>query len=87
MATFDTKMIKVEMKSRNASTNDATSETDDDERTASPLARSKTMLTPKLTVGIESVQVARRLSRNPPTVERQRIPLLSLLFSLLRGRQ
>ena len=49
MATLEMNIINVEIKSRNASTNEATRDTEEEERTANPLARSRTILTPKLT--------------------------------------
>jgi hypothetical protein len=64
IATFETKMIRVEMKSRKASTKEATSETEDDERTASPLARSRMMLTPKLTLSASEFLFSRFSSRS-----------------------
>lgn len=43
-------MMRVERKSRAASTKDATRETEDDENTAAPFAPRRTALTAKLTV-------------------------------------
>jgi len=50
IATLEMKMINVDMKSRKASTKEATSDTDEEESTAKPFASNSTILTPKFTV-------------------------------------
>jgi hypothetical protein len=57
-------MINVDIKSKKASTNEATSDTDDEESTAKPFASKSTILTPKFTVMERTIRFDKAFARD-----------------------